>query len=275
MSRNKDGVVAILYTELKKFNTQKIDIVPLCTILEGYSFVKTAPYHQYHHNYNKIKNSFNLLFGKWKSTTFGEYVISLHISGELEREQFWTDIATFSDEDDPRAEYRIMFHNILSAHIDSDRSKHIATQMEIGCYNECIRKCVNSEDAIQRRWESELFVYVYSERCATVYSNLDPQAAAVTQYKSTLLQNIIDGSIQPIDVGTMSADELCPNASQNERAEIELRSCQKVKTNSSKLYKCRNCGAKDCDTHERQMRASDEPADIFITCNVCSCRFKL
>ena len=86
-----------------------------------------------------------------------------------------------------------------------------------------------------------------------------------------LVQNIIEGNINAIDVGNMTSREMRPITSKNIYDEIELRKQQAIVKKYSTQYKCSKCGGRKTTEIEKQVRCSDEGSTVFITCEMPNC----
>lgn len=157
---------------------------------------------------------------------------------------------------------------------DKNLTLSIAKTIEKTCYAIIIKSSKQSEDPPCRQWTSPLFLEMYSNRCGIIYNLLNPESSSCRLYGSTLLQSIIDGTIDISMIGSMSEKELCPQATQKERDEISLRSEQRVIEKESNLFKCPNCKERRVTYREVQLRAIDEAPDYLCKCLKCNHRFK-
>ena len=156
---------------------------------------------------------------------------------------------------------------------DAARASEMARAAEVSIYNRVIHI---SQYVIptMRTWENREFVALYSSRLATVLMNLDPESSICREYGTRIYQRLVEGSLQPGELGAMSAESLCPAAFQKEKEEIASRSGQRVEEKVSALWACPECKARSCTYREVQDRAADEPASIYCTCTVCGHNFK-
>lgn len=160
---------------------------------------------------------------------------------------------------------------------DRPRALAVATDIEASCFSTVIQQCKITESPFRRCWESEQFVALYSDRCGTVNSHIDPDSSVGKEYGTPILDRVLSDKIQPKAIGLMTAAELCPEATEHERSEIELRSQQKVQEKHSDLFVCPvpTCRARRCTYREVQTRSLDEPATIVAHCLVCGRRFRV
>ena len=75
--------------------------------------------------------------------------------------------------------------------------------------------------------------------------------------------------MDPADVGKMTEEELCPEASKAVREGISLQRQQKIKVIESSIFKCRHCGGRKVTYRQCQTRSADEPPDIVVDCTMC------
>ena len=111
----------------------------------------------------------------------------------------------------------------------------------------------------------------YIRHCGMIMINLQ-----VNQYyENTILDQLRDRCITPEQLGSLTADDICPAASEHERTIINLRSQQKIQPNVSRFYRCPNCGVRECTYHTQQTRSLDEAMTIFCHCIKCNHRFRV
>jgi DNA-directed RNA polymerase subunit M/transcription elongation factor TFIIS len=137
-------------------------------------------------------------------------------------------------------------------------------RMERSCFNATIASCLI--DGIDRIFIESKFVARYSSSCNRVLVNLDPLSSVGSTY---LVDKLLTNEISPYDVGTLSVEDLCPNANELERANIKLRQEQKMERKVSHDYVCRKCGGNETIPLEYQGRAVDEGASHSIKCINC------
>lgn len=187
-------------------------------------------------------------------------------------------ILTDHENKHPRDIYRKIFVGALlrEPRLKDDRDKVLvlATQIESSCFKAVIQASKNAEEPYRRNWDSEPFVKLYSTRCATVSTHIDPAGSVCQSYGTELLDKILDGNISPDNVGFMTAAEMCPNATRIEKLEIEIRSQQHVQEKYSDMFPCtkRGCGKRQCTYTEKQGRSLDEPATILCKC-ICGHKY--
>lgn len=167
----------------------------------------------------------------------------------------------------------LLKHDAFAA--DRDRALKIANEIETSCFGAVIQQCKVTECPFRRCWESEQFVALYSARCGVVNSHIDPDSSVGATYGTGIVDSLVSGITEPKALGTMTAAELCPKATETEKAEIALRNQQKVEEKTSDLFQCpvSSCRARKCTYREVQTRSLDEPATLFAKCCECGHRF--
>ena len=158
-----------------------------------------------------------------------------------------------------------IFQLLLYNDILEDKAKEWAIRIEKSCFNAVIKMCSNSSCSPPRRWNSQDFVCIYSNRCGIICLHLN---------EKNVISKLISGEWLPEDLGSKNAEDLCPEAFQLERQEIINRSYQKVDEAITTLYKCPSCKERYSTCREVQTRAADEASTIFCTCQKCGFNFR-
>lgn len=180
-----------------------------------------------------------------------------------------------TSDNNPRTQIIKMFTTLLYKYNpDKNFALESAKAIEKSCYNAIIKNSKQSEDPPCRQWESSIFVEIYSNRCGIIYNLLDPKSISCKLYGRTLLDQLLNGSLDLKEIGFKSEKELCPQATQKERNEIAIRSEQHVIEKESNLFRCPNCKERRVTYREVQLRALDEAPDYLCKCLNCKHRFK-
>lgn len=94
--------------------------------------------------------------------------------------------------------------------------------------------------------------------------------------KSDFLKNSIkDKSINPEELCSLSPEELDPDTYQNIIKKKELIELKKNSNSTTDAYTCKKCKNNKCNVTERQTRAGDEPATVYISCVECGYTFTI
>lgn len=168
-----------------------------------------------------------------------------------------------------RHESRNLLRRYLVAHpewnrCDEEFRKNTIRRIEQGCMNAAVIEC--KEDGIVRTWSNRQFVDRYSMKLNKVLVLIDVEQ---NKYAANVVRRIISGDIPADEMSMRTADELCPEANQKTRDEIELRKKQKVKIKVSTTHRCRKCGNNKTVRLEQQSNALDEASKFSIKCVKC------
>ena len=150
----------------------------------------------------------------------------------------------------------------------------ISKSIESSCFNTIIKTCKQLEDPMCRHWKSPVFTEFYSNRCGIIYNLLNPESTSCKLYGNSLLQQLINETIDISLMGSMSESELCPQSIQKEKDEIAIRSEQQVTQKESNLFKCPSCNERRVTYREVQLRSIDEAPDYLCVCLICNRKFK-
>jgi len=150
---------------------------------------------------------------------------------------------------------------------DVDNLINTAIEIEKSCFNATIHNCRYSDEPPPRNWESELFVEIYySSRCSTILRLLSPYSMSSIEYGPVLVNKLISKEILPNNVGFMGESEICPEAQEIEKFNLQKRMDQKIEEKFSDLYVCPSCKERKCSYTTVQRRALDEAADVICKC---------
>lgn len=212
---------------------------------------------------------------------FPDNIIGLQFAdGELAPADLVERCYTPVENPDPREIIRRLFvRTLMSAHDSYYQNREltldVARALEVSCYNAVVRTSKESEEPPRRQWSSDAFVDIYSTRCGTISTLLDPTSSVCKSYGSTLVMQLLNGALTPDELGDMTEQSLCPQATAAERVEIAARVIQKVDEKESNLFRCphEGCGARKCTYRQVQRRSLDEAPDYLCYCLVCHHRF--
>lgn len=105
---------------------------------------------------------------------------------------------------------------------------------------------------------------IYEEKADNIKENLK---------KEKLLEAIKSGTIPAEKIALLKPNELDPEKYEkiNNKKQIEEKNKERETTT---LYKCSKCKKRKCVTEEKQTRAADEPATIFVECLECGNKWR-
>ena len=170
----------------------------------------------------------------------------------------------------PRERYIRLFTKSLNKTLNNEvKSREIAVAIEKSCYDEIITICKNMTDPPVRKWDNLPFCNIYYSKCRIINLHLDKNSSTQSEFGPKLLTKILSGEISPDNVGTLSEKIFCPEACQEEKQTIDLRSRQTIKYKTSTLYRCPGCHKNETTYVPIQLRAADEGTDYECTCVNC------
>ena len=140
-----------------------------------------------------------------------------------------------------------------------------SNNMEKGIFNYSLKEA--DRHKIVKKWDNKHFVQIYVDRLRSIVLNL----------KGELIQHINDGTIKPHIIAFMTHQELAPEKWAKLIETKSKRDLNKFETNISAAtdtFTCRKCKGNQCTYYQMQTRSADEPMTTFVTCLLCSTRFK-
>jgi transcription elongation factor S-II len=139
------------------------------------------------------------------------------------------------------------------------------SNLEKGIFNYSLKEA--DQRKIVKKWDNKQFIQIYLDRLRSIMINL----------KGNILEQINDGTIKPHIVAFMTHQELCPERWATMIEAKTKRDKNKFETNISAatdVFTCRKCKGNQCTYYQMQTRSADEPMTTFVTCLLCSARFK-
>lgn len=144
-------------------------------------------------------------------------------------------------------------------------NKNLAIRLEQGIYQFVIDKICHKKN-LPINWDAPYFKRNYMNKCISLFSNI------TYINNDSLLKKISSGEIDVYDLAFYSPQELFP---ENWKDLIDKKMAKDDFLYANKLiaftdeYKCSKCKQRKCSTYSLQIRSSDEPATIFVTCLNC------
>jgi DNA-directed RNA polymerase subunit M/transcription elongation factor TFIIS len=139
------------------------------------------------------------------------------------------------------------------------------SNLEKGIFNYSLKEA--EQRKIVKKWDNKQFIQIYLDRLRSIMINL----------KGNILEQINDGTIKPHIVAFMTHQELCPERWQTMIEAKTKRDKNKFETNISAatdVFTCRKCKGNQCTYYQMQTRSADEAMTTFVTCLICTARFK-
>lgn len=152
------------------------------------------------------------------------------------------------------------------AWIDLDEKKQSEIMNDIvgGCLEAAIVDCRN--DGILISWQEKQFSDRYNMMANKVLSVLDSD---INAYAHRVLGRLLSGTISAKNMAFMEVEELCSEANEDIRSEIEMRKKQKVEIKVSTMYRCKKCKNNLTIPVEQQTRSLDEASKHSVKCIEC------
>lgn len=151
-----------------------------------------------------------------------------------------------------------------------------AISIEKSCYKATINNCRQSDDPPPRNWESAEFIEIYySSKCGIILLLLSPSSTSCKEFGPILVNKLLNGDINPNDVGFLNESEICPQSQEVEKNNIQKRIDVKIEKKSSNLYQCPACKERDCEYTVVQTRSLDEASGVKCICLACGNKFSI
>lgn len=152
------------------------------------------------------------------------------------------------------------------------KNKKISKEIELGIYNYTLGYTENKN--ISNDLENEIFRKIYTNKCISIYSNLNKKSYIQNK---RLLQRLKDGEfdasqlafIKPQTTFPEHWKQLIDEKYKRDKILYEVRTEQ-----ATDIYKCGRCKKRMCTYYELQTRSADEAITIFVTCLNCGKRWK-
>lgn len=143
----------------------------------------------------------------------------------------------------------------------------LGKNIEICVYNYTLRESARYN--IVRKSTSVPFMVAYNNRLRSIWWNI--------QSNPSLRQSIADGRILPLALETMTQVELNMSHWKDEIVAKTKRDQSRFVVNqraTTSVYTCGKCKSNSCVFHSVQIRSSDEPMTVFVTCLDCGKNWK-
>ena len=137
--------------------------------------------------------------------------------------------------------------------------------LEKGIFNYSLKEA--DQRKIVKKWDNKQFIQIYVDRLRSIMINL----------KGDILRQINDGTIKSHVVAFMTHQELSPERWATMIETKTKRDKNKFETNMSAatdVFTCRKCKGNQCTYYQMQTRSADEPMTTFVTCLICTTRWK-
>lgn len=146
--------------------------------------------------------------------------------------------------------------------IDEKNSKNL----EKGIFNFALKEATARK--VLKKWDNSYFVQIYIDRLKSVYINLKNEK---------LIEDLKSGEIKPHIIAFMTHQEMKPKKWEALIIEKTKRDKNKFESKieaSTDTFTCSKCRSKKCTYYAQQVRSSDEPMTLFVTCLNCDKKWK-
>lgn len=142
----------------------------------------------------------------------------------------------------------------------------IARHLERATYNHTLTMATNKK--IVKKWDNHNFVNLYLTQIYRMMNIMND---------TTILDKLLDKTMQPRSIPSMSPQELCPakwNALIQMKLERDKNMFNEDNQATTDQFPCWKCKKNKCVFYELQTSSGDESTTIFITCLSCGNRWK-
>jgi DNA-directed RNA polymerase subunit M/transcription elongation factor TFIIS len=137
--------------------------------------------------------------------------------------------------------------------------------LEKGIFNYTLKEA--DRHKIVKKWDNKFFVQIYTNHLRSILNNLNDK----------WIESINNDEFQPHKLAFMNHQELNHDLwaklidikSKRDKNKFEVNMAASTDT-----FTCRKCKGKNCTYYAQQVRSSDEPMTIFVTCLDCGQRWK-
>ena len=134
--------------------------------------------------------------------------------------------------------------------------KKIAEEIEESIYN-------FSKEYTEMNDLPYLIDSIYSDKFNEIFNLL------INKKSTFLIKALKDGKIDASKIALMRPDELNPEKYDKIIKKKELEENKKKNQATSSIHKCPKCKERNSTVIQKQTRAADEPATIYIECKTC------
>jgi DNA-directed RNA polymerase subunit M/transcription elongation factor TFIIS len=120
---------------------------------------------------------------------------------------------------------------------------------------------------VLKKWDNDYFVEIYLAYTKSMFCNLNP----------AIIEDIRNETVKPQQVAFMTHQELNPDKWKHFIEAKSKRDQQKFTNNmeaGTNTFTCRKCRGNRCTYYLQQVRSSDEPMTIFVSCLDCGQKWK-
>ena len=140
-----------------------------------------------------------------------------------------------------------------------------AVNLEKGIFNSALKEA--DQRKVIKKWDNHLFVQIYLSHLRSIKTNLSEE----------ILKQIDEGAMKPHLVAFMTHHELYPEKWAKMIETKSKRDKNKFEVNMSAAtdaFTCRKCKGNKCTYYQLQTRSADESMTTYVSCIICSTRWK-
>ncbi len=130
-------------------------------------------------------------------------------------------------------------------------------EVENGIYEFCKSYCYSIDESLHEN--------IYINKRDNLIDELTPDNVG----NNDLINRIKEIDFDLRQLAYMKPEELFPKNWEKELKRKNLTEEKKNKRETTNLYKCYQCGARECSVYSQQTRSADEPMTHFINCFNC------
>jgi DNA-directed RNA polymerase subunit M/transcription elongation factor TFIIS len=174
-----------------------------------------------------------------------------------------TDVLT--NDDDPRKAMQGFIMN------RANLPQAAAIDLEKGVYNWAVE--YSKAKGVVRNWKNNKFRVVYLAKLRSVMANVSSDSYVGNV---RLGARMLEGEFQPRDIAFMKPENVFPEVW---KTVIDLKLMRDQFSEKPEAmtdqFRCGRCKKRECVYQELQLRSSDEPMSLFITCLNCGNRWRM
>ena len=156
--------------------------------------------------------------------------------------------------------------NVVTKLKDILEDETVSSNLEKGIFNYSLEHADKLN--VVKKWDNSYFVKIYLDRLRTIYINLKDDR---------IKESMKNKTIKAHTLAFMTHQELQPERWATLIDTKKKRDKNKFETNISAAtdtFTCRKCKGNQCTYYQMQTRSADEPMTTFVTCLLCSSRWK-
>ena len=166
---------------------------------------------------------------------------------------------------------KIENHSVFRANIVKkldeifQNEKH-SGNLEKGIYNYALKEATRRK--VIKKWDNPYFVQIYVDHLRSIFVNLK---------NTDIVSQVTDGTIKAHTIAFMTHQELSPERWADMIEAKSKRDKNKFETNleaATDTFTCRKCKGNQCTYYQLQTRSADEAMTTYISCILCSARWK-